>query len=120
MNLNHVEENQKDQPMTTKLTSHSKDRMKERCALKKSSQNRIADKAFMYGLKHSELNGSLRKWVDKLYLSHQVSNNTRLYGDKAYLFRGNSLITVIQIPNNLLKQVLKVQKRKEHSYERSK
>ena len=48
--------------------------------------------------------------MDKLYLSHKVANNTKLYGDKAYLFKGNMLITIIQIPNNLLDTALKLQR----------
>ena len=72
----------------------------------------MSDKAYKYGVTHSEVTGSLIKWMDKLYLSYGKSNNTRLYGDKAYLFNDNCLITVIQIPNNLLPTALKIQRRK--------
>lgn len=85
-------------------------RLKERCGFNKKSMNRMSDKAYKYGVTHSEVTGSLRKWMDKLYLSYGKSNNTRLYGDKAYLFNDNCLITVIQIPNNLLPVALKLQK----------
>lgn len=87
-------------------------RLKERCGFNKKSMNRMSDKAYKYGVTHSEVTGSLRKWMDKLYLSYGKSNNTRLYGDKAYLFNDNCLITVIQIPNNLLPTALKIQRRK--------
>lgn len=96
----------------TKISQHSEIRLKERCGLSKSSINRMSDKAYKYGVTHSEVTGSLKRWMDKLYLSYCKSNNTRLYGDKAYLFNGNCLITVIQIPNNLLSTALKMQRRK--------
>lgn len=99
------------------ITKHSEKRSKERCGLNKNSTNRMAIKAFEKGVCHSETSGNLRRWMDKLYLSHKAANNTKLYGDKAYLFKGNMLITVIQIPNNLLDTALKLQRRK---HERSK
>lgn len=95
-----------------KISQHSEARLKERCGLNKSSMNRIADKAYKYGVTHSEATGNLKKWMDRLYLSYERSNNTRLYGDKAYLFHNNFLITVIQIPNNLLHMALKLQKKR--------
>lgn len=96
----------------TKVSQHSEIRLKERCGLNKSSMSRMSNKAYEQGITHSETTGSLKRWMDKLYLSYGKSNNTRLYGDKAYLFNGNYLITVIQIPNNLLPTALKIQRRK--------
>lgn len=92
------------------VTKHSEKRSKERCGLNKNSTSRMAEKAFKNGVCHSETSGNLRRWMDKLYLSHKVANNTKLYGDKAYLFKGNMLITIIQIPNNLLDTALKLQR----------
>ena len=94
----------------TKLSQHSEIRLKERCGLNKSSINRMSNKAYEQGITHSETTGNLKRWMDKIYLSYGKSNNTRLYGDKAYLFNGNCLITVIQIPNSLLPVALKLQK----------
>ena len=94
----------------TKLSQHSEIRLKERCGLNKSIINRMSNKAYEQGITHSETTGNLKRWMDKIYLSYGKSNNTRLYGDKAYLFNGNCLITVIQIPNSLLPVALKLQK----------
>nr|DAY91531.1 MAG TPA: hypothetical protein [Caudoviricetes sp.] len=38
-----------------------------------------------------------------MYFYNQTANNIRLYGDKAYIFAGSTLVTVIQIPPDLLK-----------------
>lgn len=94
------------------LTEHSKTRLKERCGLNKDSLERIAEKAFLNGITHSETKGNLNKWITSLYFQNCAANNIRLYGDKAYLFTGNKLITIIQIPNNLLDAVHKINKKK--------
>ena len=40
-------------------------------------------------------------------------NQIRLYSDKAYIFTGDKLITVIQIPHNLVKEVDKLRRSKQ-------
>lgn len=92
------------------ITKHAKQRMKQRCGANKKSADRIAEIAYKKGLKHSKLTGNLRKWVDGLYLKHKQGNQIRLYGDKAYIFHNERLITVIQIPHNLVKEVDKLRK----------
>lgn len=94
------------------LTKHSKTRLKERCGLNKDSLERIVEKAYISGITHSETKGNLNKWITSLYFQNCTANNIRLYGDKAYLFTGNKLITVVQIPNNLLDAVHKINKKK--------
>lgn len=83
------------------ITAHAGRRLKERSGLNKKSIRRIAERAYLNGIKHSEVKGNLRKWVDGIYLSEENANNIRLYGDKIFLFHNNLLITVMQIPSNL-------------------
>lgn len=78
-------------------------RLKERCGLNKRSAQRMADKAFTDGIRHSDTRGRLNKWVTSLYFYNRTADNIRLYGDKAYIFAGSTLVTVIQIPPDLLK-----------------
>lgn len=40
-----------------------------------------------------------------LYFYNRTANQIRLYGDKVYLFHNKDLITVIQVPNNLVKHI---------------
>ena len=49
------------------VTKHAKQRMKQRCGLKEKSSDRIAKIAYEKGLRHSDLTGNLKKWVDGLY-----------------------------------------------------
>lgn len=92
----------------TNITNHASNRLKERSGLNKKSQQRIVDKAFELGMSHNETKGNLNKWISKLFLSHKKAGCIKLYGDKAYLFtnkESKTLITIIQIPNNLKKYV---------------
>lgn len=85
------------------VSKHAEKRLKERCGLNKRSVKRMADKAFTDGIRHSDTRGRLNKWVTSLYFYNQTANNIRLYGDKAYIFAGSTLVTVIQIPPDLRK-----------------
>lgn len=88
-----------------RISNHGKMRMKQRCGLDKKSCERIAKKAFEEGIRHSETTSRLNKWISSLYFKNKNANNIRLYGDKAYIFCGEVLVTVIQIPNNLRKDM---------------
>lgn len=85
------------------ISNHARQRMKERCGFNKKSQDRMAQKAFCEGIPHKQTKGRLYKWVTSLFFKHCNANNIRLYGDNAYIFCGETLVTVIPIPNNLRK-----------------
>lgn len=63
----------------------------------------MAEKAFYEGITHKQTKGRLHKWVTSLFFKNCNANNIRLYGDNAYIFRGETLVTVIPIPGNLKK-----------------
>ena len=96
-----------------KITEHAQRRMRERTGIGKGSVDRIAQKALDEGLHHSETTGNLNKWITSLYFRYQTANNIRLYGDKAYMFNGETLITILQIPASLMKNIGKDKARKE-------
>lgn len=87
------------------VTKHAQRRMKQRCGVSKNSTKRMAKKVYDFGMTHSETTGNLKKWVDSLYFFNKKANQIRLYGDKAYIFHNQTLITVVQIPQNLIKFV---------------
>ena len=92
------------------VSKHAEERLKERCGFGKKSYERMAYKAFEEGITHSQTKGNLNKWVTKLYFVNRKANNIRLYGDKAYIFYGSTLVTVIQIPIGLVKDMKKMVK----------
>lgn len=95
-----------------KVSRHAARRMKERCGVGKKSAKKQAKKIFQVGIKHSELEGNLTKWVDGIYLAKREANNIRLYGCQAYLFCGENLITVINIPTSLQTDFVEIRKKR--------
>lgn len=83
------------------VTKHAKARIHERMGIGKNKSERIADIALKRGLRCTETKGRLRKYMDGLFLSHGVGNNSRVYAEKVFIFQGNNLITVLPLPNNL-------------------
>lgn len=90
------------------ITKHAEARIKERCGLGKKTNQRMVEKVFNEGVTHSQTKGRLNKWVTSLYFNNESANNIRLYGDKAYIFCGETLVTVIQIPHDLMKNFKKM------------
>ena len=93
-----------------RVSKHAKDRLKERCGLNKKSHDRIAAKALLEGITHSQTKGHLNKRITSLYFKNKNANNIRLFGDKAYIFCDEILVTIIQIPANLTKEVTRIKK----------
>lgn len=91
--------------MSVIVTRHAEKRLKERMGLSKKSCKRATETAYYKGLRHKETVGNLNKWVTSLYFTNRVANNIRIYGDKAWIFAGRTLLTVLQVPNSLKKSV---------------
>lgn len=87
------------------ITRHAEKRLAERSGLNKSAMQRMCNRAFYNGIKHSDTKGRLNKWVTSLYFRNPKANNLRLYGDKVFIFSDKILVTVMQIPNNLKKDL---------------
>ena len=94
------------------LTNHAKTRMKQRCGLSKKSSKRMAEKALECGIKHSETTGRLHKYMSGLYVAHKRKGaDIRIYGDKVYIFCEDVLITVLQVPSDLTRDMKSMIKR---------
>lgn len=95
------------------LTKHSKQRMKERQNLGKSSEN-LARKALTNGLdRHDFKDGRMKDYITWLYHKNKSANNIRFYGEYVYIFSDDILITTFRIPKEHLKSVLKKKKSQE-------
>lgn len=95
------------------VTDHAKQRTKDRLGVSKKIANKVASKALEHGITHASAKGNLKSYLDKLYLSHKTANNIRVYNRKIYIFDGHILITVLNLPNNLIKIADKLQKSRE-------
>lgn len=94
------------------ITYHGEQRVKDRIGLSKKKSNDIAEKALQFGITHSEAKGSLKRYFDKLFFKNRAANNIRIYHEKVFIFNNNTLVTVIDLPNNLKKTALKISKSK--------
>lgn len=93
------------------ITEHAYERAKERLSLNKKSLDRMAIKAFKYGIEKEETKGKLRMYLEHLHLSEKKANNIRLHGENVFLFCGKNLVTVYQVTNNIKKYLKKERER---------
>lgn len=63
----------------------------------------MAEKAFNEGITHKQTKGRLHKWITSLFFKNVNANNIRLFGYFAYVFCGETLVTVIPVPADLKK-----------------
>ena len=89
------------------LTKHSISRLQQRCGVSKKNAPKVAKRAFRTGITHAETHGELHRFLDSIYLSQKKGTNMRIYGNAVYVFKGDVLITVIRIPDNLLIEIKK-------------
>lgn len=83
------------------VTNHAAKRLKQRLGLPKKAVLRIADKAYQEGWTHADARGRLKRYLDGLYLAEEKATDMRIHGNFIYLFHGNILITVLNLPKNL-------------------
>ena len=106
------------------ISEHAYDRMKERLGLSKKSATRMAKVAYLEGISHGETNGRLYKYISSQAYAHMRKGFClKIYGEAVYCFVNGqdeetgedvtSLVTVWVIPQNLKKQVLGLQRRKQ-------
>lgn len=88
-----------------RVSKHAKERSKERNGWNEKTTERMVQKVLEKGIPHRQTKGRLNKWVTSLYFKNTDANNIRLYGDKAYIFHNKTLITVLQIPANLTRDM---------------
>lgn len=96
------------------VSHHARHRTKERCGIKSKGILRLANIAFEHGITHSETSGLLNGYMSGLFFYNCQANNVRLYGDRAYIFCNEVLVTVLAIPHKYIPLVQKLMKRREN------
>lgn len=92
-----------------KVTKHADQRLKERCGFNSKARNRMAERAFREGITQAQTKGKLNKWMTKLYFNNMNANNIRIYGEKAYIFCDETLVTVLSVPAELKKDIKNIE-----------
>ena len=90
------------------ISSHAYKRLRERSGLSQKAADRLAKRALERGYHRYQLHGRLRKWVDiQAYVDDDPDKDCIIYGDKLFIFKEKRkvLITVLQIPANLTKDL---------------
>lgn len=98
-----------------RITAHAQERGRQRLGLHRSALQRTADRVLAEGITHAEATGQLKRYIDRLYLSHKPANAIRIYGEQVYIFHGVTLITVLPLPHNLRGLAAKIRGRGGHS-----
>ena len=96
------------------ISNHARQRIKERCGVsKKGSAERLCKLAVARGISADETKGYLKRWLtDRI-----IDENRKIYvhGDKAFVFdladTGLVLVTVLQIPQELMRISVSTQKK---------
>ncbi len=94
------------------VTRHAEKRAKSRIGLNKKSAYKNAEKAFKYGIRHSETSGRLNRYISSLFFNNTNANNIRIYGEFVYIFCGETLVTVMDLPQMYKGTVKKIVSKK--------
>lgn len=91
------------------ITRHAKNRLKKRGGLRPSAQQKVADLANGQGLQSRHFSGAMRRYLDGYYLKYPREfvrgSRVRVFRNLVWVFRGRTLITVIQLPSRFTKYV---------------
>lgn len=106
-----------------KLSNHGRKRVKERHG---SEENKVAKRAYNYGIKREYTIGELRQYLDAVYYRHLEEDHTpllsanhkpqrilRIYGNSVFIFHNNLLITSIVLPDKFTKDLSSYVKKEE-------
>ena len=94
--------------MNIKITNHAIDRAWERLGIREGPLTKKAQKAFDSGIRHGDVNGSLRRYIDGEYLKYKNANNIRIHNQYVYYFKNNLLLTITEIPNKYKRYINKL------------
>ena len=104
------------------VSNHANSRMRERIGINKKSCQRLAEKAYIDGISSIDASGELQNFMNYIANKHHNNAFVRLYGEKVFIYAKEFdmadglqkmvLVTVIQIPNNLTKKNIALQKKK--------
>lgn len=83
------------------MTRHGGKRLKERAGFNKRAAARMASRALTDGLPREQARGALREFMDVLWSARHNSENMRVYGEFVYLFSGETLVTVLPLPQSI-------------------
>lgn len=97
---------------TVTVTCHAGKRIRQRLGLNKKSTEKAAEKALQFGITHAKTKGKLSRHLDGIFLLNCKPTNMRVYNHSVYLFNGNTLITILPLPQKFWVYADKLQRQK--------
>lgn len=83
------------------VTKHAETRIRDRVGIPKRAVARHAEMALGNGRSWREIRGRVGEYARRLYFRYGIADNLRVYRGNVYLFHGNVLITVVNIPKSI-------------------
>ena len=87
------------------VTNHAKKRIRQRAGVGKKACHRLAVNAVERGINREQLTGSVRRYLDKLYFSHEDCSDIIVYAGKVFVFVKSILVTVMHLPSQYIKDL---------------
>ncbi len=89
------------------ISEHAYMRLKERNGWNRKASSRMINKVYQRGLRPEQVKGYLKSWINNKAEYEKDGNELILFGEKLYIFNGNTMLTVIPIPSNsyLLREI---------------
>ena len=81
------------------ISRHAYTRMKERNGWNKKAASRMVQKVYTEGLRPEQVKGYLKGWINNKADYAKEGNELVLFGEKLYIFNGNTMLTVIPTPS---------------------
>lgn len=84
--------------MTLQITTHGGKRVRERVGIPKRAVARLAARAMADGAMHSQFTGSMKRYLDGIYMERGSANNMRILHGHLFLFADERLVTCWALP----------------------
>lgn len=81
-----------------RVSRHGYKRARERLGIPKNAVQKNAEKALEYGVRREDASGPFRRYLDALFHEYGTANNLRAYNRHIYIFCGEVLVTILNIP----------------------
>lgn len=88
------------------ITRHAEQRLKERNGWSKKTINRMVEKVFNEGV---IINKKDHPWATDILKNDCYDPEYKLYGNFIYVFSDSTLVTVLNMPNKILKNINRMQ-----------
>jgi hypothetical protein len=87
-----------EEPGEVVVSKHAYARMKERNGWSHRAAYRMALRVYREGLRPNQVKGYLKGWINTKYDYRKEGDEYVLFGEKLYIFNGNTMLTVLPIP----------------------